>query len=72
MKNFDELLAEPVPAPDKEAIRREQFRQANASEALEGLQMDALDMAIQERVVKGELTPDQAVAEYLKQAKGGG
>jgi hypothetical protein len=33
--------------------------------------MDAQDLAIQERVIKGELTPDQAVAEYLKLAKRG-
>lgn len=71
MNNFDELLAEPVPGRDIEAERREQFRQANASQALEGLQMDANDLAIQEKVIKGELTSDQAVAEYLKQAKRG-
>jgi hypothetical protein len=45
--------------------------QANASQALEGLHMDAHDLAIQERVINGELTPDQAVAEYLKLAKRG-
>lgn len=71
MNNFDELLADPVPARDIKAERREQFRQANASQALEGLRMDANDLALQERVIKGELTPDQAVAEYLKQAKRG-
>ena len=71
MNNFDELLAVPVPARDIQAERREQFRQANASQALEGLHMDAHDLAIQERVINGELTPDQAVAEYLKLAKRG-
>lgn len=72
MKNFDELMTEPLPAPDIKATRREQFRQANASEALEGLEMEDSDRAIQERVIMGELTPNQAVAEYLKQAKRGG
>lgn len=71
MKTFDQLLSAPLQPPDREATRREQFRQANASEALEGLQMDDEDLAIQERIVTGELTPEQAVEEYRARARRG-
>lgn len=68
MSGFDTLLAEPIAAPDLPAIRRAQFAQANASQALEGLEMSADDLAIQERVARGELTHDQAVAHYINVA----
>lgn len=54
------------------AARREQFRQANASLALEGMRVDAEDLAIQERICTGELSADEAVAFYLRRARKGG
>jgi|GEM_PF-2171186 len=52
--------------------RRQQFAQANASLALEGMRVDVTDLAIQEKIAAGELTPDQAVAFYLERAKSKG
>ena len=72
MTKFKSLLNEPVPPEDRSKTRREQFAQANASEALEGLIASDLDLGIQERVIRGELTHDQAVAEYIALAGQGG
>lgn len=55
-----------------EQQRRQQFAQANASLALEGMRVDVTDLAIQEKIAKGELTPAQAVAFYLERAKSKG
>lgn len=52
--------------------RRQQFAQANASLALEGMRVDVTDLAIQEKIAAGELTPDQAVAFYVERAKSKG
>lgn len=52
-------------------VRRQQFRQANASLVLEGMRPDSRDQALQERVALGALTPDDAVAEYVKHATAG-
>lgn len=71
MSGFDTLLAEPIAAPDLLATRRAQFTQANASQALEGMEMSADDLTIQERVARGELTHDQAVAHYINVAHKG-
>lgn len=60
----------PGPAELTDA-RRQQFRQANASLVLEGMHADSRDKALQELVARGELTPDDAVAQYLKQAATG-
>lgn len=58
------------PGPDKslEIRRKEQFAQVNASLALEGLQVDAGDLAIQEAVSSGRLSHDEAVGLYLERA----
>lgn len=69
MNEFDAFLIGPIDDPDLPATRRAQFVQANASLALEGFEMSADDLVIQERVIKGELTHDQAVAQYLKIAR---
>jgi hypothetical protein len=45
---------------------RESFRQVNASCAIEGMVMTAEDLALQERVIQGELTHDEAIAEARK------
>lgn len=69
-KNPYELDTGPVASPDPSRARRAQFAQANASLALEGMAMDACDVAIQESVIAGTLTPDEAVAKYLERARG--
>lgn len=69
-KNPYELDAGPVTPPDPSSERRAQFAQANASLALEGMAMDAGDLAIQEAVIAGRLTPDEAVAKFLARARG--
>jgi len=71
MSKFDSLLKEPLSAEGLAAIRREQFAQANASLALEGLTADATVLAIQERVINGELTTEQAVALCLRLVRRG-
>lgn len=71
-KNPYELDAGPVAAPHPADVRRAQFAQANASLSLEGMLVDAADLAIQETVITGTLTPDEAVAKYLERARGSG
>ena len=44
--------------------RRAQFAQANASLALEGMIVTAEDLAIQEQVIQGMMSSDEAVALY--------
>ena len=57
--------------PSRTAQRRAQFQQANESLALEGMRVDQTDLAIQDKVSRGELTPDQAVEFYLQRANKG-
>lgn len=47
---------------------RDAFDRANHSTRLEGVEVSAEGLALQERVIKGELTFDQAVQETLKAA----
>lgn len=47
--------------------RREAFRQANAIVGLEGWQPSPSVLAVQERVIQGGLTHDQAVAVHIAQ-----
>ena len=49
--------------------RAEAFVQANAINALEGYQASDEDLALQQRVIRGELTSDQAVQEIIRRAK---
>lgn len=65
-----EPLQGPHGAPDV-GTRREQFRQANASLALEGMAVSTADLAIQAKISAGELTADQAVAIYLERTRRG-
>ena len=69
-KNPYELDTGPVATPHPADVRRALFAQANASLALEGMPVDAADLAIQEAVIAGTLTPDEAVAKYLERARG--
>jgi Antitoxin VbhA len=47
--------------------RRESFAQINASSAIEGHVMDRADLQMQERVIRGELTHDEAVAQIRRE-----
>jgi hypothetical protein len=69
-KNSYELDTGPVASSNPADARRAQFAQANASLSLEGMLVDAADLAIQEAVSIGTLTPDEAVAKYLEIARG--
>lgn len=69
MQDLNSLLSEQLPgdsAADLLAVRRNQFAQANASLAIEGLHVSDADRAIQERIASGQLTHDDGVAQYLK------
>lgn len=71
---FDLDLLDPSRSPaadDPVQLRREQFALANASLALEGMNVDAADLEIQEAVAAGALTSDEAVALYLERARKG-
>lgn len=71
---FDLDLLDPSRPPatdDPVQLRREQFALANASLALEGMNVDAADLEIQEAVAAGALTSDEAVALYLERARKG-
>ena len=54
--------------PETVACRAEQFRQANASLALEGMIVDDEDLAIQQLVIVGAISSDEAVALSLRRA----
>ncbi len=66
MSDFpDDLINAPSEPEDPIELRRASFRNANASLALEGLVQDKAQLARQEEVIQGRLTPEQAVALYL-------
>ena len=50
-----------------EAQRRESFRQVNVSCAVEDRVMTVEDLALQERVICGQITPEGTVAEVRKE-----
>lgn len=60
-----------VPPDDPKLARREQFAQANASLSLEGMQVDAADLELQERVISGEVSHDEAIAQLLASVRKG-
>lgn len=51
--------------------RADAFRQANAIVALEGYRATPEDLALQQRVIAGELSADQAVQEIIRRARTG-
>lgn len=57
--DLTDLLSQP---DDSQERRRAAFRQANASSALEGLVADEEELALQERVIQGEITTEEAIA----------
>lgn len=46
--------------------RRASFAQINASWAIEGQVMDTVDLAMQEQLVRGEITHEQAIEEVKR------
>lgn len=62
----DNLQYLPLPTTDelelsRRTLRRESFRQANASAELEGLVASTEELALQEDVISGMLTTEQAI-----------
>lgn len=53
---------------EKLLARQRQFIQANASLALEGLRVTETDLAIQDKVARGDLTVDEAVEFFRARA----
>lgn len=53
--------------PDVRQSRREAFRYANASLALDGLLVDPQQLAHQEEIIQGRLTVDQAITLCIEQ-----
>lgn len=43
--------------------RRSRFAQINASWAIEGMIVDEADLAMQERIIRGEITAEEAIDE---------
>lgn len=62
------LYADPQMAPDPLAEHAAQFRQANASLALEGLEVDDADLALQAQIILGAETGDGAIERYRHRA----
>ena len=58
----DNLTDLPPQVDDTQERRRAAFRYANASSALEGLVADDEELALQERVIQGEVTSEEAIA----------
>jgi hypothetical protein len=63
---LERILEMPDPTPEqveqrRQARRRENFRQANASNRLEGIEPDAFLLNVQERLMRGEITAAEAV-----------
>lgn len=52
---------------NREEKLRKAYKDANAIVALEGWEPTPGALAIQERVIKGELTPDEAVQTHIAQ-----
>lgn len=61
---FDELMSSPKVISEIDG-RRAAFRAANASLALEGFIVDSRQLAIQEEVILGKLTTEQAIAQCV-------
>jgi len=68
LMNIEPDSAPSAPPPSTPERRRAQFEQANASLSLEGMTVDAGDLEIQDRVARGLLSHDDAVATYLRLA----
>lgn len=61
----DDLTDQSGQVEDPKESRRKAFRHANASLALEGLVADEEQLALQEEVIQGRLTTEQAIAQIV-------
>ncbi len=62
---IDDLTTPHVPPQNEQERKREAFRYANASLALEGFETDSAQLAQQEEVIQGRLTTEQAIAQCV-------
>jgi len=62
------LYADPQNSPDPLMERAARFRQANASLALEGLEVDDADLALQAQIILGVETGDGAIERCRRRA----
>ena len=56
------LFSQPTQADEAQERRRASFRNVNASMALEGFEIDNEQLALQEEIINGRLTTEQAIA----------
>lgn len=63
---FEQLFEQRVVQEDEKFDRVIAFKQANASQALEGLVMSEHDIAMQQKVVNGEISSESAINEYVR------
>lgn len=62
---LDDLPTSHMPPQNEQERKREAFRYANASLALEGFETDSAQLAQQEEVIQGRLTTEQAIAQCI-------
>lgn len=63
---FENLFEKPVTPTAATFDRATAFKQANASQALEGLVMSEHDIVVQQRIVAGTLSSEEAIKEYVR------
>lgn len=63
---FEQLFEQRVGQEVEKFDRVTAFKQANASQALEGLVMSQHDIAMQQKIVDGELSSESAIIEYVR------
>lgn len=62
---IDSLTTQHIHTENDLERKRAAFRYANASLALEGFETDSAQLARQEEVIQGRLTPQQAIAQCV-------
>lgn len=65
MSFTDNLTIQHTQAENAQERKREAFRYANASLALEGFVPDSAQLTRQEKILQGRLTTEQAIAQCL-------
>jgi len=63
--HIDDLTIHRMPPQNEQEHKREAFRYANASLALEGFETNSAQLARQEDVIQGRLTTKQAIAQCI-------
>lgn len=71
MTSFEDYLCnlfnQPTQTEEGQERRRASFRNVNASMALEGFETDSARLALQEEIIKGKLTTEQAITQLIAQ-----